>query len=108
MVLEKGQKIWFSDGKKSFRVREANDKFAICTQPYNFKPNTVIYTIIDFEHNIRGLDNMVFGMHDYYSDEDCADAMKDLMSGKMEVSRKHHKHVVLDIVDKHKELKKLK
>ena len=48
MILNKGQRVWFSDGKKSFRVREANEKFAICTQPYNFKPETVIYTIIDF------------------------------------------------------------
>lgn len=95
--INKGQKIWFSDGKKSFKVREANERFAICTQPYNFQPNTVIYTIIDFEKNIRGMDNMIFGMHDYYSDEDCAEAMKELLSGDLEISRKQHKHVTLDI-----------
>lgn len=98
MILNKGQRVWFSDGKKSFKVREANEKFAICTQPYNFKPETVIYTIIDFENNIRGMDNMVFGVHDYYSDEDCAEAMKELLSGDLEVSRRHHKYVKLDII----------
>lgn len=98
MILEKGQRVWFSDGKKSFKVREANERFAICTQPYNFKPETVIYTIIDFERNVRGMDNMVFGMHDYYSDEDCAEAFKELNEGVFEVSYKHSKHVELDIV----------
>ena len=96
--LVKGQKAWFSDGKKSFKVREANERFAICTQPYNFKPNTVIYTIIDFEREIRGEDNMVIGIHDYYSDDDCTDAMKELLSGELEVSSRSYKHVSLDIV----------
>lgn len=98
MELNKGQSIWFADGKKPFKVRCANKRFAICTQPYNFRPNTVIYTIIDFERNVRGMDNMVFGVYDYYSDEDCEKALKDLAKGKMEVSYKHSKYVELDIV----------
>lgn len=94
-MLEKGQKIWFKDCKKSFKVRCANNSFAICTQPYNFKPETVIYTIIDFERNVRGTDNLVFGIHDYYSDEDCENALNDLVSGDMEVS--YRNYVELDI-----------
>jgi hypothetical protein len=43
-------------------------------------------TIIDFDINVRGLDNLVFGIYDYYSDEDCKQAMKDLLNGDMEVS----------------------
>ena len=41
---------------------------------------------------------MMFGVHDYYSDEDCAEAMKELFSGDLEISRRHHKHVKLDII----------
>lgn len=101
--LNKGDSVWFESCKKSFKVRECNDMFAICTQPYNFKPNTVIYTIIDFDRYVRGLDNYVFGIYDYYSDEDCKQAMEDLMSGNMEVSWKTDKNVSLDIVRiKHK------
>lgn len=96
--LKKGDKVWFSDGKKSFTVRESKDNFAICTQPYNFRPNTVIYTIIDFEREVRGMDNYVFATHDYFSDEDCESAMCDLINKEMEVSYKHSKHVKLDIV----------
>lgn len=101
--LNKGDSVWFSTSKKSFQVRECNDRFAICTQPFNIKPNTVVYTIIDFDRYVRGLDNYVFGIHDYYSDEDCKQAMEELMNGEMEVSWKNNKNVSLDIVRiKHK------
>lgn len=96
--LKKNDKVWFADGKKPFKVRCANGRFAICTKPYNFKPHTVIYTIIDFKRGVRGMDNMVLGIHDYWSDEDCEDALRELNEGTLEVSYKHSKHVSLDIV----------
>lgn len=96
--LNKGDSVWFSTSKKSFKVRECNDRFAICTQPFNLKPNTVLYSIIDFNRNVRGLDNLVFSVYDYYTDEDCKQAMEDLMKDEIEVSWKDNKHVKLDIV----------
>ena len=101
--LNKGDSVWFSASKKSFKVRECNDRFAICTQPFNLQPKTVIYTIIDFDRNVRGEDNLIFTVYDYYSDEDCKQAMEDLMSGEIEVSYKRNKNTILDIVKvKHK------
>jgi hypothetical protein len=97
--IHKGDSIWFEVNKKPFRVRECNDRFAICTQPFNFKPKTVIYTIIDFDRNVRGEDNLIFSVYDYYSDEDCKNAMEDLMKGEIEVSYKKNKHTTLDIVN---------
>ena len=95
--LKKGDKVWFLNNKKAFTVRACNDRFAICTQPYNLRPQTVVYTIIDFERNVRGMDNYVFGLYDYYSDEDCEQALKSLISGEMEVSYRRGKYVELDI-----------
>ena len=101
--LNKGDSVWFSTSKKSFKVRECNDRFAICTQPFNLQPKTVIYTIIDFDRYVRGEDNLIFTVYDYYSDEDCKQAMEDLMSGEIEVSYKRNKNTILDIVKvKHK------
>jgi hypothetical protein len=101
--LNKGDSVWFSASKKSFKVRECNDRFAICTQPFNLQPKTVIYTIIDFDRDVRGEDNLIFSVYDYYSDEDCKQAMEDLMSGEIEVSYKRNKNTILDIVKvKHK------
>ena len=101
--LNKGDSVWFSTSKKSFKVRECNDRFAICTQPFNLRPKTVLYTIIDFDRDVRGEDNLIFTVYDYYSDEDCKQAMEDLMCGEIEVSYKRNKNTILDIVKvKHK------
>lgn len=97
IILQKGQRVWFDDMKKPFKVREANDRYAICTMPYNFIPNKVIYTIVDYKRQVRGLDNMVFGTHDYYKDEDCKQAFYELLSGELEVSFKRSKRVQLQI-----------
>jgi hypothetical protein len=104
--LNKDDRVWFSSNKKSFKVRECNDRFAICTQPFNLQPKTVLYTIIDFDRNVRGEDNLIFSVYDYYSDEDCKQAMEDLISGEIEVSYKRNKNTILDIVKvKHKNKK---
>jgi hypothetical protein len=104
--LNKDDRVWFSSNKKSFKVRECNDRFAICTQPFNLQPKTVLYTIIDFDRNVRGEDNLIFSVYDYYSDEDCKQAMEDLIGGEIEVSYKRNKNTILDIVKvKHKNKK---
>lgn len=97
MILHKGDRVWFNGDKKPFRVRAANEKFAICTKPYNFQPKTVIYTIVDFEWGVRGMDNMIFGIYSYYSDEECEEALQALTNGELEVSSKTHKHTRLEI-----------
>lgn len=103
LKLNKDDRVWFSSNKKSFKVRECNDRFAICTQPFNLQPKTVLYTIIDFDRNVRGEDNLIFTVYDYYSDEDCKQAMEDLIGGEIEVSYKTNKNTKLDIVKvKHK------
>lgn len=95
MKLNKGDKVWFSKSKKPYKVRASNERFAICTQPYNFKPQTVVYSIVDFARNVRGVDNLVFGIFDYYTDKDCQEALEMLASGEMEVSWRNY--VELDI-----------
>lgn len=98
MILHKGDRVWFKGDKKPFRVRAANERFAICTKPYNFQPKTVIYTIVDFEWGMRGMDNMIFGIYSYCSDEECEEALQALINGDLEVSSKTHKHTRIEIV----------
>lgn len=97
-ILYVGDRVWFRAFKKPYKVRATNGRFAICTQPFNLRPKTVFYTIIDFERNVRGLENWVFSLYDYYLDDDCESALQDLINGEMEVSWRDHKHVALDIV----------
>lgn len=81
------KKIYFEEEKRPYKVRAYDGQYAICTKPYNFRKNTVFYTIVDFKNKIRGTDNMVFSIYDYYSDEDCQSALKDLISGELSIGR---------------------
>jgi hypothetical protein len=42
-------------------VQASDARFAICTKPFNPK-HTVLYTVIDFEENVRGTENLIFGL----------------------------------------------
>ena len=56
--------------------------------------HTVLYTIIDLQRNVRGTENLVFGMG-FETDEDCADALDRLEKGESEVS--YRNYVALEI-----------
>lgn len=73
-----GDKIYFAEEKRPYTIRACDDRFLICTKPYNFKPKTVIYTIVDLVEGIRGTDNYSIGWCDYYETEDCERMLNEL------------------------------
>ena len=93
MRVEVGDKVYIPKEKRPYKVRARDDRYIICTKPYN-PQHTVMYFIIDLEEQRRGPDNMVF-CFGYESDEDCAERLKELQEGKIEVSRR--RDVPLDI-----------
>lgn len=56
-----GTKIKFREEKLRYTVQAANERYAVCTKPFNAK-RTVLYTIIDVNENVRGTENLIFGM----------------------------------------------
>jgi hypothetical protein len=88
-----GDLIKFASERQRYRVRAANKRYAICTKPMNAL-KTTIYTIVDFEQNIRGRENLIFGMG-FETDEQCEAALMRLAAGETEVS--HRYRVELDI-----------
>jgi len=66
--------IYFKSQKRPYKVRASNAWFAICTKPH-FK--TVLYTIIDFHEQIKGTENLVFGMG-AETDEECNEMLERL------------------------------
>lgn len=96
--LKKGDRIRFKGDKKFYKVRCADERYAICTLPYNFRPMTVVYTIIDIREGICGTDDMVFGIHDYYSDEDCDAALRELRNGELGLSRRNRRRLEVEKV----------
>jgi hypothetical protein len=73
-----GDRVKFSEEKSAYTVQARNERYLICTKPFNPK-RTVIYSIVDLMEGIRGPDNMIFGMG-YESRRDCEERLADLMN----------------------------
>ena len=68
---EVGTRIWFAEEKRPYRVRARGRRYLVCTKPYNPK-HTVVYTVVDLEENVRGTENLIFGMG-AETDQQCED-----------------------------------
>jgi len=87
-------KIKFLEEKQRYTVRCCNDRYAICTKPFNCK-KTVLYTIIDFQKNIRGTENLIFCMG-FETDEQCKEALERLTKGESEVSYRNRVPLIIE------------
>ena len=85
-TLKAGDRVYVSEEKRPYKVQCRDDRFIICTKPFNPR-KTVRYFILDMETNLRGPDNMVFCMG-YETPEQCEERLRDLQSGRAEVSRR--------------------
>ena len=97
-AAEVGARVWFAGEKKPYKVRARNERYLICTKPFNPK-RTVLYTIVDLERRVRGRDNMIFGMG-YETDEDIAETMAALAAGDVEVSYRHFVNLEVERVER--------
>lgn len=93
MKLAVGSKIKFKREKQVYTVQASNGIFAVCSKPFNAR-RTVLYTIIDFKEQVRGPENLVFGMG-AETKEQCEEMLERLTQGETEVSHRHR--VELDI-----------
>ena len=84
MKVEVGDKVYIPHHKRPFRVRVRDDRYIICTKPFNAQ-HTVIYFIVDLVERRRGPDNMVF-CSGYETHRDCRDRLQELQHGEIEVS----------------------
>lgn len=91
--LKPGDRIHVPREKRPYKIRCRDDRYIICTKPFNPK-RTVLYFIIDLEHKVRGPDNMVF-CFGYETQEECEERLKELQNGEIEVSYRHG--IALDI-----------
>lgn len=82
--VPEGARIWFKGEKQAYTVRASNVAFAICTKPFNAR-KTVLYTIIDWEQDVRGAEDLLFGMG-AETDEECRQMLERLTLGESEVS----------------------
>lgn len=74
--LKVGDKIWFKNERQGYTVQARDERFIICTKPFNLQ-KTVLYTIIDLQDHIRGPDNMWCGPG-YETRFECEENLKGL------------------------------
>jgi len=119
--LIEGQWVHFLNEKLPYTVMAVSKRYAVCsrklnktedkdliqyrvemrsyrtfTEAYNDLKTDPVYTIIDFELNERGPDNLVFGLYDYFSKEDCLKVIIDLMDVE-ELSLSSRNKITLNI-----------
>lgn len=82
--LKVGDRVFIWGEVRPYRVRCKDDRFIICTKPFNLK-RTVIYFIVDLQEKRRGPDNMVF-CSGYETQEQCEERLMELQSGTIDVS----------------------
>lgn len=88
--ITQSSKIYFAEEVMPYRVRAIGDRYVVCTKPFNPK-RTVLYTVIDLVENVRGTENLVFGMGaetDLQCQEMCA-RLHGNSGVKTEVSRRN-------------------
>ena len=82
--LKPGDRVYVTGEVRPYRVRCRDERFIICTKPFNPK-RTVIYFIIDLKYRLKGPDNMVF-CSGYETQEQCEERLRELQTGRIEVS----------------------
>ena len=93
MKVKVGDKIYLPNEKKSYKVQSRDNRYIICTKPFNPK-HTVLYFIIDLVRKVRATENMIF-CSGYETKEQCEENLKKLQNGIMEVT--YRNVVPLDI-----------
>jgi hypothetical protein len=88
-----GSKVKFANEKQRYTVRASNERYAVCTKPFNAR-KTVLYTIIDFCERERGAENLIFEAG-AETDAQCTEMLQRITVGETEIS--HRNRCELDI-----------
>ena len=77
------------------------DMGSFCTmeEAYNYYKEDPVYSIIDFKEGIRGPDNLIFGIYNYFDSADCEKAISDLVSGETEISRRNRAELKISRIE---------
>lgn len=84
MRVEVGDKVYIPSHKRPFRVKARDDRYIICTKPFNAQ-HTVIYFIVDLVDKWRAPDNLIFCLG-YETEEDCKERLRQLQKGEIGLS----------------------
>ena len=95
MKVKVGDKVYIPKHKKPFTVRARDERYIICTKPFNAR-HTVIYFIVDLADKWRAPDNLIF-CRGYETDDDCQERLKELQNGVIQLSQRRGVPLDIDI-----------
>lgn len=80
--MKVGGKIWFAEEKRPYTIQACDERFLVCTKPFNLH-HTVQYTLVDLKEGVRGADNYWKwgGRFDYSKREECEKSLLALNGG---------------------------
>lgn len=83
-----GDRIWFAEERIGYTIQAVSSdaRWAACTKPFPLH-RTVIYTVIDFQRALRGVDDCI-GSLGYETREECQRAIEAFEAGEFEHSRR--------------------
>lgn len=84
MKVNIGDRIFTPTEKNPYTVKVRDDRYIICTKPFNLK-RTVLYFIIDLKERWRAPDDRLF-CSGYETDEDCKERLRELQEGRIRLS----------------------
>jgi len=102
-----GAVIRFADEPNPYTVQATSQNFAVLTrlatqqdaeefEVENLEDGTVVYSIWDLLAERRGPHNMILNAYEFKTHEGCQECLRDLESGKIELSRRKSVSVFLD------------
>lgn len=86
-IYKIGDRIRFAEERQYYTVRAWSPNWLICTRSFKLR-DTVLYSIVSFEQQIRGPGDKIFN-GPYETDDQITDRMHEIMSGRLKVSRRH-------------------
>lgn len=94
--VEVGARIKFFKEKQAYTVKASNRFYSVCTKPFNAK-KTVMYTVIDWYNQIRGTENLIFGMG-AETQKQCEEMLERLTNAKSDISSRNWCHLDIETI----------
>ena len=121
-VFSVSNKVYFVGEKLPYKVMAASKRYAVVSRSLNRREDaellhhqvkmgayctftealehnkqSPVYSLIDFEENIKAPDNLVFGIYDYSDEKQCQKVIEDLETGEIELSHRNRAELSVDM-----------
>jgi len=97
-VLKVGDKLYWKGEKRGYTIKARSDRYIIVVKIMFGKAN---YSILDLKEGICSTDDYVFSPYDYSIQEDIEQALKGIIEGEFELSRRRQAFI-LQVIDRYR------